>query len=179
MPYCRRCGTKLPDDASFCHVCGTPVTPRTPAPAAEPAIKLASWSDRLVAFIIDIIILSIVLAPFKMVTLWLSWPSLTIMHGFPRWLPFIEFGLDNIIQLLYWTVMEGAYGQSFGKMILRIKVVRVNGSRIDFAQAGIESLGKALIFPLDVVLGWVFYSYQRQRLFNYLSGTIVVRTSDS
>jgi hypothetical protein len=25
MPYCRRCGTQLADDAHFCHKCGTPV----------------------------------------------------------------------------------------------------------------------------------------------------------
>ena len=27
MPYCRKCGAKLADDARFCYVCGTPVTP--------------------------------------------------------------------------------------------------------------------------------------------------------
>jgi hypothetical protein len=27
VPYCRKCGTKLDDDARFCYVCGTPVTP--------------------------------------------------------------------------------------------------------------------------------------------------------
>jgi len=32
MPYCRRCGTKLPEDARFCSTCGTPVT----APEIKP-----------------------------------------------------------------------------------------------------------------------------------------------
>jgi hypothetical protein len=27
MPYCRKCGAKLDEDARFCHVCGTPVVP--------------------------------------------------------------------------------------------------------------------------------------------------------
>ena len=27
MPYCQRCGTKIDDDARFCHICGTPVDP--------------------------------------------------------------------------------------------------------------------------------------------------------
>ncbi len=27
MPYCRKCGAKLTEEARFCHVCGTPVAP--------------------------------------------------------------------------------------------------------------------------------------------------------
>ena len=37
MPYCRRCGTKLDEDAHFCHKCGTPVAAysyASPAPSA-------------------------------------------------------------------------------------------------------------------------------------------------
>ena len=37
MPYCRKCGAKLADDARFCPVCGTPVTfPAASAPRTEP-----------------------------------------------------------------------------------------------------------------------------------------------
>ena len=39
MPYCHKCGSKLDEDAKFCHVCGTPVTPIptvTPRAAAPP-----------------------------------------------------------------------------------------------------------------------------------------------
>lgn len=45
MPFCGNCGSKLPDGAKFCGVCGTPVaTPAnhepapTPAPTPEPAL---------------------------------------------------------------------------------------------------------------------------------------------
>lgn len=34
MPYCRRCGTKLDEDAHFCHKCGTPVAVFVPVPVA-------------------------------------------------------------------------------------------------------------------------------------------------
>jgi uncharacterized membrane protein YvbJ len=33
LPYCRRCGTKLDEDAHFCHRCGTPVAVYVPPPA--------------------------------------------------------------------------------------------------------------------------------------------------
>jgi len=43
------------------------------------------------------------------------------------------------------------------------------------AQAAIESIGKAFLLPLDCIIGWILYPSRRQRLFNYLSDTIVVR----
>ena len=36
MLYCRRCGTKLEENARFCHKCGTPVATAPPAPQARP-----------------------------------------------------------------------------------------------------------------------------------------------
>lgn len=47
MPYCRRCGTKLDEDAHFCHRCGTPVAGYPPAPA--PAVEHRPiWKEPLV-----------------------------------------------------------------------------------------------------------------------------------
>ena len=40
MPYCRICGTKLEENARFCHKCGTPAVTFTPAPpSARPMEK--------------------------------------------------------------------------------------------------------------------------------------------
>jgi hypothetical protein len=36
MPYCRKCGAKLDEDARFCHVCGTPVVPVAATRPAAP-----------------------------------------------------------------------------------------------------------------------------------------------
>jgi len=73
--------------------------------------------------------------------------------------------------------MDGIYGQSFGKMILRIKVTRLNGSPANIFQTAIESIGKAFLLPIDCIVGWILYPTKRQRLFNFLSETIVVRSS--
>jgi uncharacterized RDD family membrane protein YckC len=71
--------------------------------------------------------------------------------------------------------MEGAYGQSLGKMIIRIKVVRLDGERMNMPQAALESVGKAFLLPLDCLLGWILYPSKKQRIFNYISETIVTR----
>jgi uncharacterized RDD family membrane protein YckC len=73
-------------------------------------------------------------------------------------------------------LMEGAYGQSLGKMLMRIKAARLDGSPINMGQAALQSLGKAFLLPLDCLLGWILYPRRRQRLFNYLSETVVVKT---
>jgi uncharacterized RDD family membrane protein YckC len=87
----------------------------------------------------------------------------------------MDFGASNVIYFLYWMLSEGIYGQSIGKMIMRIRMTQMDGKVPNMGQAAIESIGKAFLLPIDVIVGWIFYSKRRQRLFNYLSNTIVVR----
>jgi len=37
LPYCRRCGTQLEENARFCHKCGTQIAILSPAPPSRPA----------------------------------------------------------------------------------------------------------------------------------------------
>jgi uncharacterized RDD family membrane protein YckC len=167
MPYCNNCGSELPEGSVYCPKCGTPVE-------AAPSIRLANWGERFVAWLIDVLILSAMITLLRFFT-WLSWPSITWMPNAPTWMPFIDFGTSNIVHFLYWMITEGTYGQSIGKMIMRIKVTRLDGKPANMAQAALESVGKAFLLPLDCILGWLLYPRRRQRLFNYLSQTIVVR----
>ena len=72
--------------------------------------------------------------------------------------------------------MEGLFGQSFGKMVIGLKVICIDGGSIGLGSAALESLGKAFLLPLDCLLGWILYPLRRQRIFNHLSKTIVVRS---
>jgi uncharacterized RDD family membrane protein YckC len=84
-------------------------------------------------------------------------------------------GLTEVFVFFYWMVMESAYGKSFGKMVMQLKVTRLDGSRPSIMQSALQSVGKAFILWLDVILAWFLFAKKRQRAFNYLSGTIVVR----
>jgi uncharacterized RDD family membrane protein YckC len=169
MVYCKKCGNQLPEGATFCPTCGA---------AAEnvPELKLAFWGERFVAWLIDVIILGAVLAPIQLF-IWIGWPGYAWVPYFPRWMPFVDFGLSNAVHFLYWTLMDGIYGQSIGKMLMGIRVAKLNGERADVGRAALESVGKAFLLPLDAILGWAFYPKKRQRLFNYLSETIVLKGS--
>jgi uncharacterized RDD family membrane protein YckC len=70
--------------------------------------------------------------------------------------------------------MEGVYGQSLGKMVMKIKVTKLDGTPIGLPSAAIESIGKAFLLPIDCIIGWLLYGDTNQRLFNYISETIVV-----
>jgi uncharacterized RDD family membrane protein YckC len=177
MPYCKKCGNELPEGAKYCPVCGTPVTmeaaptPVTPAAPQPSVLKLALWGERFIAWLIDVIIIGVAVGILGLFSLLAG----LAIPGWPGWLPFFNFNLGGVLYFLYWMFMEGSYGQSFGKMIMRIKITRLDGSQIGMGPAALESLGKAFLLPLDCLLGWILYPKRRQRIFNYISETIVIK----
>ncbi len=176
MPYCRKCGTEVTVNAAFCASCGAPVDSITQsAYDYRTRQNTASWGDRIIAWIIDMIALGIIITPVKLLIA-AAWPSFIWAPDFLRWIPFVDVGMDQIIYFFYWTFLEGTNGQSLGKMIMRIKVTQLNGEPVEISHAAIASIGKAFLLPIDLLLGWILYPGQKQRLFNYLSETIIIKS---
>ncbi|MCD6593555.1 RDD family protein [Candidatus Bathyarchaeota archaeon] len=177
MPYCEKCGAKIPEDAVFCPNCGAPVRAYW-----RSRLETAGWGERFVAWMIDMIAVGALLALFKCYFLWLGFVwfkfiDLSKAFIFMRGIPFIDVGFDNIVYFLYWTFTEGVCGQSVGKIVMKMKVTRLDGGKINMMQAAVESIGKAFLLPIDCLIGWFLYSKKRQRLFNYISETIVIKVS--
>ena len=146
-------------------------------------IRIASWERRLGAWLIDIILVGIlwdILAGVAGVAGPFGIFGFGPMHG-----PFFHHGFvtlesgDAIVLFVYWTLMEGYWGQSLGKMALGLKVTDRRGDEIDLPRAAIESFGKAFLLPLDCLIGWIAVPGSGQRLFNRLSETIVVLVNES
>jgi len=167
MPFCRECGGQLPEGATYCPNCGA---------AVRAQAVLADWGDRFVAWLIDFIIVEAFIFIPETLLKWITWPIYMWLPPLPRWMPFAGLGLRDVTFFLYWMLMEGIYGQSIGKMVMKAKVTRLDGSPVDLGQAAIESLGKAFVLPIDVLVGLIFFQEKRQRLFSYISNTIVVKT---
>jgi predicted amidophosphoribosyltransferase len=68
MPFCKNCGAKLAEDAAFCPECGAPV--KAAAAPKGTVFRTASWGERFVAWLIDIILIGIFLAPTKLFLFW-------------------------------------------------------------------------------------------------------------
>lgn len=151
--------------------------------AATDAIKiiLASWVDRFLAWLIDFIIISIGIGIlFSMVAypVWLFhyYNEMSIEYRNIRPLHYL---ISSLIFFTYWTYFECTSGQSLGKKILNIKTMDISGNRVDAKFAAIESFGKSFLLPIDVILGWIFTNNKRQRIFNKISNTIVVKLKPS
>jgi hypothetical protein len=63
MPYCRKCGAQLKEDAKFCHVCGTPVAAVVPPPTARSITKRTRFPLAAI-ILIAIIAVAAILALF-------------------------------------------------------------------------------------------------------------------
>ncbi|MFB6200514.1 MAG: RDD family protein [Halorhabdus sp.] len=142
-------------------------------PGTRQQLRLASWGDRFFAWLIDVILVGVAVSTFGDIAgvfsltvgdFSLTWPLLSV-NGLGFW--------------VYWTILEGSGGQSAGKMVMNIAVTDERGGEIDYVTAGIESFGKAFLLPLDVLIGWLAMSGEYVRVFNRLSGTIVVEQANA
>ncbi len=182
MPYCDKCGNELPPDAKFCPKCGAavapPVSAASPAETAQPkpiaqGLIQATWGERFVAWIIDVVMINIVLVLLSL-AIYAGQPF-AIVRNEGWWASVFNFNISGLVFFLYWLIMEGAYGQSLGKMIMHLKVTRLNGKPINMGEAALESVGKAFFLPIDFLVGWGLYPRRKQRIMNFVSGTIVIR----
>ena len=58
---------------------------------------------------------------------------------------------------------------------MKIKSTDLSGKGVEIKSAALESFGKSFLLPLDVILGWLFTNNKRQRIFNKISNTIVIK----
>ncbi len=146
--------------------------------------ELATWQDRFVAWLIDAVLIGVG------VTLLVSVLALPVLFaaslgssglgfGFPFFSPFAFLlpvvSANSLVFLLYWIYFDHVLGQSIGKQLLNLKVVGINGNKPELPSAIIESIGKAFVIPLDVLIGLIAFGESRQRLFSKLANTSVVR----
>jgi uncharacterized RDD family membrane protein YckC len=82
-----------------------------------------------------------------------------------------------VIWFLYFTLLEGHYGQTIGKMALNIKVVRESdGTPIDYGEAAVRTVLRIIDGLFDYLIGAIFIwtSDQKQRLGDRVAHTVVV-----
>ena len=139
-------------------------------------IILASWGDRFLAWLVDFILVSIGLAIlFALVSIPFWFNYYGNMDRVFRDTGPVPYIISSLGFLAYWTYFESTTGQSIGKRLLKIKTTDMNGRKLDTKNAIIEGFGKAFLLPIDVILGWIFTNNKRQRIFNRISNTIVIK----
>ena len=79
--------------------------------------------------------------------------------------------------VFYYVYLHGTYGQTFGKMAMKIKVVNEDGTPLDYRKAFLRWLGYFLC-DLTFYIGylWAAFDHRKQGLHDKVCRTVVVRT---
>ena len=117
--------------------------------------SVAGWGRRIVALFIDWIA-SLLVASF------FAGEAVMQSHGWESWLPLLVFWLEA-------SVLTALVGSSFGQLVLRIAVVRLDRKPVNLLVALLRTLLICLVVPP------VIYNRDRRGLHDLAAGTVTVR----
>jgi uncharacterized RDD family membrane protein YckC len=144
---------------------------------------ISHWVLRVIALIIDSIIIGIVawiLLSFVLVSLLFTGAlySVWLGYGYTLIFPFIL----GILEVLYFAILEVAWGGTIGKRLMGLTVQMTNGNKVTFDKAFIRNISK--IYWLLLLLDWLVAvitpgADRRQKYTDRIAGTTVVQTSQA
>ena len=190
---CAQCGTATSPGAKYCVSCGAAlIAQRTQRPAqSPPAYRAPAYytgtptpyqgvAIRFVAILIDYVIIGVISAilafPFVVAAIAVAASSgnLSALSGASIAAAAL---IGLVVWFLYFTMLEGHYGQTIGKMALNIKVVReADGAPIDYGEAAVRTILRIIDGLFDYLIGAIFIwtSDEKQRLGDRVAHTVVV-----
>ena len=134
-------------------------------------LHLASFKNRAFAFLIDFAFILAITMAITYIPNILSLSTSSILGVNISDVLFITIGL----LWLYSTLLEGFNGQSLGKRLLGLKVVRTDGKKIFYDHAAVRNFGKVLpILPFDLLERWQTKNNEYMRYFDKFAGTTVI-----
>jgi uncharacterized RDD family membrane protein YckC len=176
--YCFKCGLKLPEEATV---------------PGEYSIPAGFWV-RFASFLIDnilVIIGSLIFTLVLVAIIFTIFPDLSgkyavdeytwdaVLKASQRpatWLDWAIYVFFFIFGIAYFTFTIGWKGQTLGKLMLGLKVVRTDGSRTGFLRAFIRSWGYILCI-ISIGIGFLVIAWndQKRGLHDFISNTRVIK----
>lgn len=141
---------------------------------AQAQVQYVGVGRRFVAILVDSILLGIVFGVMGALfgQFQASGGSVSVsLTGVPAVLTFVIF-------FLYFIVLEAALGATLGKLLLGIRVVNVDGSRISWGASILRNILRIIdALPFAYILGaiLIWTSQRKQRLGDRAARTVVVR----
>lgn len=207
--FCSKCGANVTDGAAFCSACGQPTSAVTPAasapvrpaselpvPYAAPALApippspYAGFWLRVVAFLIDRVLLAIacgVLASIGLAIVGVEYFR-TMFEGMNGDNPAVPVAFIStivfllvVILVLAWIYeagMEGSkYQATLGKMALGLFVTDLQGRPLSFAHASGRFFAGAItrLIPLGIGYAMAGFTEKKQALHDMIAGCLVLR----
>ena len=85
----------------------------------------------------------------------------------------------SVMFFSYWVILEYKTGQTIGKKMFNLKITDSFGEKPSLLGVVISSFGKSFILPIDMILGFIITNDKRQRIFNKLGETLIIKIKES
>ena len=132
-------------------------------------LPIASFKRRTFAFLIDVLLALAITTPLSITQILFLFSGNTSSLGLGTTF-FILLGF----LWAYSTLLEGFNGQSLGKQLIGLKVVRPDGKKASYEAAAVRNFGKAFLLPFDLAIGLRLKDPRFIRYFDKLAGTAVI-----
>ena len=137
-------------------------------------IILAKWKDRFFAWVVDFVIISIISTSIFFISfLYLDDNFESFINNDGMYIP------TSVMFFAYWIILEYKTGQTIGKKMFNLKITNIQGEKPNLLEVTISSFGKSFILPIDIIAGWILTNDKRQRIFNKLGNTVVIKIKES
>jgi uncharacterized RDD family membrane protein YckC len=210
MAFCTNCGAQNQDGAQFCTGCGSPIraalaTPpgqlspvsdapppvssyspqgATPGPPLPPGASYALWADRVVGYLIDMLLVGA-----GMVVLYLVLGGLLAMMaglgsnlaGGMCCMMILLFPISSLLVGLFNGVyLVAQRGASIGQGVMNLKVVDINGNLLTTGTAFIRLMARVALAFIPMVgqlldLLWPLWDEKKQTLHDKAVGSYVLK----
>ncbi len=138
--------------------------------------ELAGLGSRFVALLLDaglqFVVLSVLIGIVLRMAVYLQTPRTGLFV-------FVLLSCSALLSIAYFVALEVAWrGQSVGKRLTGLRVIRAGGGTVGFSEAAVRNLLRLIDWlPALYVVGAVFIFFSRhcQRLGDFAAGTLVVR----
>lgn len=214
MAFCTNCGAPNQEGAQFCTGCGTrlspvpapaagqppapadpmsvsppampsqPVAYVSPGPPLPPGATYAQWGDRVVGYLIDMLLVGAGMFLLYLVT----GGMLAMLSGMGSHLAggmccmmIILFPVASLLVGIYNRVyLVAQRGASIGQGVMKLKVVDSNGNLLSMGTAGIRLLAQVALSFVPVVgplldLMWPLWDEKRQTLHDKVVSSYVLK----
>ena len=85
----------------------------------------------------------------------------------------------SVMFFSYWIILEYKTGQTIGKKMFNLKITNNLGEKPSLVGVILSSFGKSFILPIDIIFGWILTNEKRQRIFNKLGNTLIIKINES
>jgi uncharacterized RDD family membrane protein YckC len=147
-------------------------------------LPYAGFWHRLAAFAVDLGVIMFTGGMFSILFIWASnrVPQHPQGWGYVMGAILIALCGGSILAtfgiiLLYFPILEARFGQTLGKKVFRLKVLREDGLPINYKEAFLRRISYYFeVLPVDAL--FIPFTPKRQRAFDIVARTVVVRQFD-